>query len=320
MSAEDAFRDFDQFRKIPTRAHVLIATEDEEENVHFQRLTLTDPVSDEFKSDAFQAFADSSNVKCSDYEAGYEPEEDDELCCLRSDESDLVKNVVAGTADAAHNFDKVKLFSGDDKTIESLRFYAVVVESTKPNDSRSALFFRSFRPTNELARGGWKALVQEGDYFNRIKKKIFTFDSNVDCLVWQGHVFIKNITEFQRIFDYYEKLQAQAQQTIALVAPLVPIQNMPEFTGACMNHPYMLSKLTEISKKPYLATVTIDDIKFTIKEFGLDVPIVNVNGKEMLVWETSPKKRWLILKLLDDDYLGSTMTKLKYASRMKKPI
>jgi len=235
MSAEDAFRDFDQFRDIPTRAHVLIATEDKEGIVHFQRLTLTDPVSDEFKGDAFQAFADSSNVKCSDYKPGYVPEEDDELCYLHSDESDLVKNLVADTVDAAHNFDKVELFSGDDKTVESLRFYVVVVESTKPNDSRSALFFRSFRPTNELARGGWKALVQEGDYFNRIEKKIFTFDSNVDCLVWQGFVFIKNITEFQRIFDYYQKLQAQAQQTIALVAPRLPIQNLSAFTGACMN-------------------------------------------------------------------------------------
>jgi hypothetical protein len=84
-----------------------------------------------------------------------------------------------------------------------------------------------------------------------------------------------------------------------------------------MNNPYMLSKLTEISKKPYIAKMTIDDIKLTIKEFGLDVPIKNVNGKEMLVWETSPKKRWLILRLLDDDYLGSTMTKLKYASTSK---
>lgn len=316
MSAEDAFSEFDQFRKVPTRAHVLIATEDEEENIHFQRLTLTDAVSEEFKSDAFQAFAVSDNVRCSDYEAGYKPD-DDELCCLRSDGSDLVKDVVANTAEAAHNFNRVGLFIGDDETIESLRFYVVVVESTTANDPPSALFFRSFRPTNELARSGWKALVQEGDYFNRINKKIFTFDSNVDCLVWQRYIFVKNITEFQRIFDYYEKLQAQARQTIAMVAPRLPIQNLPEFTGACMNNPYMLSKLTEISKKPYLSTMTIEDIKLTIKEFGLDVPIMSVNGKEMLVWETSPKKRWLILKLLDDDYLGSTMTKLRYASTSK---
>ena len=76
----------------------------------------------------------------------------------------------------------------------------------------------------------------------------------------------------------------------------------------------MLSKLAQIAKKPYLASVTMNDIKRTIKDFALQI---EVTPDDELVFDPSPSKRWLILKLLGDDYLGSTMTKLKYASNSK---
>lgn len=35
------------------------------------------------------------------------------------------------------------------------------------------------------------------------------------------------------------------------------------------------------------------------------------------MFDPAPDKRWLILKLLDDDYLESVMTELKYESNSK---
>jgi len=50
------------------------------------------------------------------------------------------------------------------------------------------------------------------------------------------------------------------------------------------------------------------DIKRTIPEFSLDVQIVRDGRKEEVLFESDPKKRRLILKVLDEDYLGSIMT------------
>ena len=41
------------------------------------------------------------------------------------------------------------------------------------------------------------------------------------------------------------------------------------------------------------------------------------NGEERLLFEGNPDKRWLILKLLDDDFLGSIMTNQKYEVNSK---
>ena len=48
--------------------------------------------------------------------------------------------------------------------------------------------------------------------------------------------------------------------------------------------------------------------------------IVNENGQEKLLFEANPNKRWLILKLLDDDYLGSIMTNEKYEVNSKSRV
>ena len=79
-------------------------------------------------------------------------------------------------------------------------------------------------------------------------------------------------------------------------------------------------ELAQIARKPYLGRVTMQDIRRTIDEFHIDVQIVQENGHDKLLFEGSPTKRWLILKLLDDDYLGSTMTHEKYEVNSKSAL
>ncbi len=317
MSAEEVFQSFNTFRHNSSRAHVILAFEDESAGLLFQRLTLTDAVSNEFMNDALEAFADGENFSLTKYEAGYKPE-DYELCYLSLDESEPVRQVVDSVAQSAANFDDIELFKGKEDVIDNLRFYVVTVEANSVDGgSKQALFFRTFTPKNELTRSGWRGLIQRGDYYNQVEEKIFMFDEQSDCLAWKEYVFIKNVTQFQKIFQYFEVLQAKANEVIASVELHLPISNFDEFKKACLGNLLMLSKLAQISRKPYLATVTMDDIKQTIKDFGLPIEIKKEGDLEKLVFERSPSKRWLILKLLGDDYLGSTMTKLKYSSTSK---
>ena len=64
----------------------------------------------------------------------------------------------------------------------------------------------------------------------------------------------------------------------------------------------------------------MQDMRRAIDEFHLDVQIVQDSGQEKLLFEASLEKRWLILKLLDDDYLGSIMTHEKYEVNSKSAV
>jgi hypothetical protein len=49
----------------------------------------------------------------------------------------------------------------------------------------------------------------------------------------------------------------------------------------------------------------------------LGIKIAEKNGKESLVFD--PKNKWALLRLLDDDYLGSRLTGQKYEVTGKRP-
>jgi hypothetical protein len=67
--------------------------------------------------------------------------------------------------------------------------------------------------------------------------------------------------------------------------------------------------------------LNIDKIKKVIEKYELKkqgVEIVTVNQKQMLLYDA--KKPWMLLKLLDDDYLWSEMTEQGYEVTEKREM
>lgn len=308
MTAKDSLAELGELISDARHANVVIAAnsddEDDEEELVFQRLTLAGPVSKQFLEEVSATVAQLGERTLQRYEAGYKLD-DDELCYIQLSESDLAKEAVESFA----SLDQVELFRESDDIIDNLRFYAVIVQQK----SRQAVFFRTFSPKNELTRSGVTPLILRGDAYNRLEQKVFLFDDKVDCVAWGDYLFIQNTTQFQRIFGYFKALIAKADKTIDTVTARITIENLDEFKEMCRGNSLMLSKLAQIARKPYIKTLTMSDIIRTIEEFNLPVEI----RKGKLVFEGGPEKRWLILKLLDDDHLGSSMTKMKYRSNSK---
>lgn len=291
---------------------VVVAGPDGDDERAVQRLTLHEDVAEDFREAVRGAASLSNDTVLKAYDPGYKPERH-EVCWVElSDETDI-EAVVEDVADV----DGAELFEADDDIIDDLRFYAVVVSG---DGGKRAVFFRSYNRRKELSRRGGFALMMQSGTYNRVRNKIFLFDDKVDCFVWDGVLYIRNVTQFQRIFEYFERLKEKAEQTIKGVSKRVPISNLDEFQETCTGHPLMLSKLASIARKPYLKRVRMDDIKRAIEEFDLDIDTLSENGQEQLVFDSSREARWLILKLLDDDYLGSIMTNEKYEVNSKTRI
>jgi hypothetical protein len=282
-----------------------------EEDLTVQRLNLRQDLAGEFLSVA-QAANPTQDVVLRPYDPGYKPEWN-EICYI-----DLAENgPIAGLIRQVSQVQQAELFHERNEVVDHLRFYAIVVS---PSARRHAVFFRTYSPKKELTRrAGFAAFLGHGHY-NKVETKIFLFDRQIDCFSWGGYLFIYNIVAFQRIFSYFEELRAKANETVTAILNQIPIGNADAFRAVGTGQMQMMSKLAQIARKPYLARVTMRDIRRTIDEFGLEVQIVEENGEEKLLFETTPNKRWLILKLLDDDYLGSLMTEEKYEVNSKSAL
>jgi hypothetical protein len=282
-------------------------------DVVVQRLNLRQDLAAEFRSAARAAVpVANGEVIIKPYDPGYKPDPN-ELVFI-----DLAQNIAV--AEQILQFSQVQqaeLFREKDEIVDTLRFYAIVATISA---RRRAVFFRAYSPKKELTRrAGFAALFSRGSY-DKVDSKIFLFDHETDCFAWDGYLFIRNVGTFQRIFGYFEELRARAIQTVDIVLAQIPISNVEAFRATCTGQFQMMAKLAQIARKPYLARVTMQDIRRTIEEFHIGVQIVQENGHERLLFEGSLAKRWLILKLLDDDYLGSTMTHEKYEVNSKNPL
>jgi len=310
MPPEQAIQSLAQALTGDPAVSVLVAA-DPGADIVIQRLNLRQDLAAEFLS-AAQMASPNGDVVIRPYEPGYTPDWN-EVSYIDLTEHEAISEVILQVS----QIQQAELFREEDEIVDHLRFYAIVVS---PSARRHAVFFRTYSPKKELTRrGGFAALLGRG-YYNKVETKIFLFDRQIDCFSWGGYLFIHNVAAFQRIFDYFEELRAKADETVTAILAHIPISNADAFRAAGTGQMQMMSKLAQIARKPYLNRVTIQDIRRTIDEFRLDVHIVEENGQEKLLFETNSKKRWLILKLLDDDFLGSIMTNQKYEVNSKSAL
>jgi hypothetical protein len=310
MPAQQAFENLAQAITGNPAVSVVVAAEPGVDVV-LQRLNLRQDLAAEFLSVA-QAASTNGDVVLRPYDPGYKPDQN-EICYIDLAEHETIAELIGQISQVQ----QAELFHEQDDIVDHLRFYAIVVS---PSARRHAVFFRTYSPQKELTRrAGFAALLTRGHY-DKVETKIFLFDRGIDCFSWGGYLFIHNVAAFQRIFKYFEELRAKADETVTAVLAQIPISNAEAFRAAGTGQMQMMSKLAQISRKPYLAQVTMQDIRRTIDEFRLDVRIVEEDGQEKLLFEANPNKRWLILKLLDDDFLGSIMTNQKYEVNSKSAL
>jgi len=224
---------------------------------------------------------------------------------------------IAELLESCCSLDELELFTAEDEVVDRLRFYVIVIQDDRGG---CAVFVRNYRRTNELTRSRRLALLGEGGQFDRVRQPIFLFDQIVDCYYWDGYLYIRNTTQFQRIFGYFERLRERVNEIIDAVLDRVPVDNSDEFRAACVGQQQMMSKLAQISEKDYFELIEFDDLAQTIEDFDLDIETIGEGDDRRLVFDRAPDRRWLILKLLDDDYLGSTMTNAKYEVNSKSQL
>ena len=289
---------------------------DKAEEPQIEQLQITDDLTKEFRNAVremarkYSKMFDKTDLAFRRYDAGSKPD-GHEVEFLSLDEHEQIKKQVESLSSLA----EIPVFKVKDKFVAGLRFYAITLQC---NQEKPLYLFRTYTPKKELSRSSLFGAIFENGTFDRIEEPLFLFDHGIDCICRDGVMYIFNKHNFQKIFRFFELVLKAAEETLRTIKALVPIANFDDFKLACEGHLQMQAKLKNIACKPYLKDVKMSDIKRTLKDFpDLGVKIVKKNGKEMLQFD--PEDKWAVLRLLDDDYLGSVLTGEKYEVTGKRP-
>jgi hypothetical protein len=289
---------------------------DDAEEPRIEQLQITTELTEEFQNAAKETIHKYSKLVTANelalrlYDAGSKPDlHEVEYFDLAEHES-VEKQVESLTSLA-----QIPVFKLDDAFVTGLRFYTIILQC---KHGKPLYFFRNYTPKKELSRSRlFGAMFEEGT-FDRIKEPVFLFDHGIDCMSQDGAMYVFNKHNFEKIFRFFELVLKTAAQTLDTIKTHVPIANFDDFEKACTGHLQMQAKLKNIASKPYLKILKMADIKKVLQEFpSLGVKIVRKGGKEMLFFDA--KDKWAVLRLLDDDYLGSVLTGEKYEVTGKRP-
>ena len=197
----------------------------------------------------------------------------------------------------------------DSKQIKQNNLWGYIVHF---NDINLYLFkkFNSSKITLK-AKGFMNALIQDG-VLNSVEEDLITFDRNVDCILYEDKFLIFNKENFEKVFDFFEKMYEIVEANIINLATKGLIQETDKLFEHCKNDSRKIKKLKNILNSGLVDS--IDKTKFNDIndkfELGLEF---DTHGNILM----NEEKTWQILALLNDDYLNSDLTSLNYEAQGK---
>ena len=296
----------------------VILAADFTDHKEYRKIKMSNDLANYFREIAINHISDltaklsDGNYRLVEYDAGYRTESH-EIDYIDTNQSvyDGLKSILLEIP----NIHDISMFDGDEEITKRLSFYIIQIQDVNRGIIK---LLRRYSPKKELSRGKLFGALFKNGTFDKLEDKVFLFDEQIDVFEFEQVLFINSMYNFQLIFKYFEQLRTYADVILSDINTAIPISNFGEFQDCCKGQMQMLAKIQNISRKSYFKDVTMDDLKRTIQAFRLNVQTTIENGEEKILFEK--KNRWDILKLLDDDYLGSIMTNMNYIVNSKKVV
>jgi hypothetical protein len=305
-----AFRALDQLRAIAEEATTatvtLAAAEGPQPLGDLRQMQLAGAAPQSFL-EAARAAAMHEMVHSKPFEFGYTPEPH-EVFVIDLTQYPEMQTPISRIA----RVDAQPLFDGAREFVSRFKAFATVLA---PRD-QTGVFLRRAGPKKELGRTKSIALLFQDGTFNKVTDRLFLFDQDVDLMATPEIAFVLNPSVLPALFPTFAVATERIEQTLTEVAPL--IRNFDVFQQAVRGQLQMRTKMMQIGQRPYLARLTVNDLKVHIARRGLAITVeAGPDGREALVFDANAESRWLILKLLDDDYLDSVLTHEQYEVNSK---
>lgn len=283
----------------------------------FQTLQLTRQLAEHFHSlvTALQRNLTDEPRTLRSYEAGTKPDTHEIEYLAAAEHDDLAEQV-----EPLASIGDLPIFEREAGFAANLRFYVIAVQRPERNP---IYFFRWYSPKQELSRSRHIAAWFHQDRYDLIREDVLLFDREIDCVLYDGVMFILSKGPFERIFRFYELIRERAETTLVAVqtrfAARMASRGFDTFAEACRRDPRKLRKLNEIAQKPYLDTIDMAAVtRVVARHPHLAAMVVKDGTTETFAFDGD--ESWLVLRLLDDAYVEATMTRIAYEANSKRTL
>lgn len=204
---------------------------------------------------------------------------------------------VTPVSQATDRLDQIGGLAGFDASDEAYLKRLVYWGARVGAEDKFAYFFRRFTSSAELKRKSKAAMVLKSGTFHIVEDRIFLFDQDVDCFVYDEYVFVLRKTDFRKIFEQMKAVFDKARTAATDLHAKLPISNFSDFHDACGSDSRLADKIIAIRQRDYFDELNYAFVKPVIDEFSLDIPAQkNGAGEVELEFRSGPADRFRILR------------------------
>lgn len=211
----------------------------------------------------------------------------------------------------------IPFFSFEDDDISNISYLLVVLG----DGEHQVVIYKYFASINIYKKNSGLFVRRSNNEFTKVEEDFLRITPGIDFFKINGNLFIINLKLFEQLFNLYNVLIRAATAQIEIIKQSGLVENsdsLLEDIEKNISFAKKLSKITETS--PVLNKVpNASVIEFAKKHPSLKKTIKYSDDGTKIKLSTN-KSKSLFVKLLNDDYLTSELTKLYYDSLAKDSI
>ena len=187
------------------------------------------------------------------------------------------------------------------------------------NDDNSIMIFRKNYSVNLFKRDKIFLVKKDDTRFDTMKDDFIRLDAKIDFLYVNGEVYIYNLDVLERFGDFHQIITKEATASLGEIGTLGLVSNL-DVLSSRVDDLRFARKLAKISKdSPVFRVPQADIIDFTKKHpFLKDKFEYTADGSQIELNTKLSQENFI--KLLNDDFLRSELTKIDYESPAKNRL
>ena len=187
------------------------------------------------------------------------------------------------------------------------------------NDDNSIMIFRKNYSVNLFKRDKIFLVKKDDTRFDTMKDDFIRLDAKIDFLYVNGEVYIYNLDVLERFGDFHQIITKEATASLGEIGTLGLVSNL-DVLSSRVDDLRFARKLAKITKhSPVFREPQADIIDFTKKHpFLKDKFEYTADGSQIELNTKLSQENFI--KLLNDDFLRSELTKIDYESPAKNRL
>lgn len=208
-------------------------------------------------------------------------------------------------------------FSFKNNNLENINGIMILLESSEQN----LVFYKKHYPINLYRKDGFSIKSIGNDTrFTKLTEDIVKINPSFDFFKLNNCLFINNLKALERFFGFHDIIKKRAEECIEDIINSEILEN-PDELGSMIDDITFARKLTKVkSSSPVLNIVHRETIITFVMEYPLLKDKFELNQDKNKILLTTKNSKQLFVKLLNDDFLQSELTKLYYDSLAKDTI